>query len=193
MKAMIPAVLVLGFAWSLQAVCERMGTSQFLVQHVSFNVFLLPTVIFILSAFVGFATGTSWGTMGILVPLTIDYAIGLAAEQHFDQVESAHLMVASIGAVLAGAVFGDHCSPISDTTIMSSMASGADHVDHVKTQMPYALTVAGIAILFGYLPAGLRVVDWLPSWIRALAEPLYLLPLGATACFLAVRFVGRRI
>jgi Na+/H+ antiporter NhaC len=191
-KAMIPAVLVLVLAWSLQAICERLGTSEWLVQHVSFTAALLPMVIFILSAFVGFSTGTSWGTMGILVPLTIDYAVGLGADQGMASPEIAHLMVASIGGVLAGAVFGDHCSPISDTTIMSSMASGADHVDHVKTQMPYALSVAAIAILFGYLPAGLRVAEGVPHWVHSLSSPLILLPVGTVVTVALVRIVGRR-
>ncbi|MCB0562626.1 MAG: Na+/H+ antiporter NhaC family protein, partial [Phaeodactylibacter sp.] len=168
-------------AWSLQSVCDRLGTSSFLIHHVSFTATLLPLAIFLLAAVVGFSTGTSWGTMGILVPLTIDYAVGLGMEASMAQAEVRRLLVSSVGAVLAGAVFGDHCSPISDTTIMSSMASGADHVDHVRTQMPYALTVAALASLVGYLPAGFGLSPWLS------------LALGTTICLLIIRFVGRPV
>ncbi|MCB9831149.1 MAG: Na+/H+ antiporter NhaC family protein [Planctomycetes bacterium] len=180
-KAMVPAALVLILAWSLQSVCDRLGTSSFLIHHVSFTATLLPLAIFLLAAVVGFSTGTSWGTMGILVPLTIDYAVGLGMEASMAQAEVRRLLVSSVGAVLAGAVFGDHCSPISDTTIMSSMASGADHVDHVRTQMPYALTVAALASLVGYLPAGFGLSPWLS------------LALGAAICLLLIRFVGRPV
>ncbi|MFT7618588.1 MAG: Na+/H+ antiporter NhaC, partial [Planctomycetota bacterium] len=180
-KAMIPAALVLIMAWSLQGICERLNTSQFLVYHMSFTLNYLPAVIFVLAAVVGFSTGSSWGTMGILIPLTIDYACGMSVENGLSQPEVRSVLAASVGAVLAGAVFGDHCSPISDTTIMSSMASGADHVDHVRTQMPYALTVAGIALVFGYLPAGFGVSSYI------------LLPLGLAAVFAVLMIFGRKV
>ncbi len=180
-KAMMPAALVLIFAWGLQGVCERLNTSQWLIYHVAFTLELLPAVIFVLAAAVGFSTGTSWGTMGILVPLTIDYAVGMAGTEGLGQAETVAVMVPAIAAVLAGAVFGDHCSPISDTTIMSSMASGADHIDHVRTQLPYALTVAGVALAFGYLPAGFGFSPW------------FSLPAGALFIVLLVRFVGRPV
>ncbi len=180
-KAMMPAALVLIFAWGLQGVCERLNTSQWLIYHVAFTLQLLPAVIFVLAAAVGFSTGTSWGTMGILVPLTIDYAVGMAGTEGLDPAQTVAVMVPAIAAVLAGAVFGDHCSPISDTTIMSSMASGADHIDHVRTQLPYALTVAAVALVFGYLPAGFGISPWIS------------LPAGALFLALLVRFVGRPV
>ena len=180
-KAMIPAALVLILAWSLQGVCSALNTSQFLIHHVSFSIEYLPLAIFVLAAVIGFSTGTSWGTMGILVPLCIDYACGMGLEAGYDSAGIQQVLASSVGAVLAGAVFGDHCSPISDTTIMSSMASGADHVDHVRTQMPYALVIALVAVGVGYLPAGFGV------------SPMILLPLGLTSCFLIVRYFGKPV
>ena len=179
-KAMIPAALVLVLAWSLQTVCERLNTSQFLIHHVSFTLSFLPAAVFLLASVVGFSTGTSWGTMGILVPLTIDYACGMAVDAGMTPPEVQMLLASSVGGVLAGAVFGDHCSPISDTTIMSSMASGADHVDHVRTQLPYAMSVALLALIVGYVPAGFGV------------SPLILLPLGFFAVVVLLFVVGRK-
>ena len=152
LKAMMPAVLVLILAWSLADVCKTLNTSGFLIEQVSFSFSLLPLVTFLLAAVIAFSTGTSWGTMAILVPLTLSFATQLGLDQPVELLES--VVLASLGSVLAGAVFGDHCSPISDTTVMSSMACGSDHVDHVRTQLPYALTVGVVAALVGYLPAG---------------------------------------
>lgn len=179
-KAMIPAVLVLALAWALQDVCEKSNTSQWLIHHVTLKATVLPMLIFLLAAVIGFSTGTSWGTMGILVPLTMDYVVGISVEEAFVVAETQALMVGTVGAVLAGAVFGDHCSPISDTTIMSSMSCGSDHVDHVKTQLPYAVSVATIAIVCGYLPAGFGVSPWV------------LLPGGIVLCAAVIRLLGRR-
>jgi len=106
------------------------------------------------AAFIGFSTGTSWATMAILVPIVIPMAYKLTAEINLDPSIANSILLGTLGAVLAGSTFGDHCSPISDTTIMSSMASSADHIDHVNTQLPYALTVALVSCLVGYLPAG---------------------------------------
>jgi len=125
--------------------------------------------------FIAFATGTSWGTMAILMPLAIPLAVSLGATGEM------HLIYASLGAVLTGSVFGDHVSPISDTTIMSSMASASDHIDHVKTQLPYALTAAGIALFLGYLPAGFGV------------SPIILLPVGIVSLFLIVKYFGKSV
>ncbi len=180
-KAMVPAALILILAWSLQSVCERLNTSQFLIHHVSFTLNFLPAAVFVLAAVVGFSTGTSWGTMGILIPLTIDYAVGMATDQGLGQPEVRAVLASSVGAVLAGAVFGDHCSPISDTTIMSSMASGADHMDHVRTQMPYALTVALVALLCGYIPAGFGI------------SPMICLPVGLVVLVGILMVFGRKV
>ena len=177
-KSMVPAFLVLILAWTLQSVCERANTSQWLIHQTSFSAQLLPAIVFLLSAVVAFATGTSWGTMGIIIPLTIDYAVGLGVADSLGVDGTRDLMVAAVGGVLAGAVFGDHCSPISDTTIMSSMACGSDHVDHVRTQLPYALVVAGIALVVGYVPAGFGFSPWIS------------LAIGAGLCAIVLRVVG---
>ena len=121
---------------------------------------LLPTLVFVLAAFVAFATGTSWGTMGILTPLVVVVtarvlgAGGAAVDAHDP------ILLATVGSVLAGAIFGDHCSPISDTTVLSSAASDCDHIAHVWTQMPYAIVVGVVAILVGTLPAGFGIPIW---------------------------------
>lgn len=154
MKTLMITGVILLLAWSLSGIMGELGTADYLVSLLSDTMppFLLPTVIFLLGAVISFATGTSYGTMGILMPLAIPLATAM-------QPENAEFIVMSAGAVLTGAIFGDHSSPISDTTILSSMGAGSNLLDHVKTQLPYALTIAGISIAFGYLPTafGLNV------------------------------------
>lgn len=151
-KSMVMACMILVLAWSLGSVTNDVGTAEFLVGKVSNNIpfAILPVIIFFLSAIISFATGTAWGTMAIVIPLAIPIVYAFVQKGG-----DPHMMNITLGTVLSGAIFGDHCSPISDTTIMSSMASGADHLDHVKTQMPYALTVAIVSgvsyILAGFL------------------------------------------
>lgn len=159
-KAMLVAMLVLTFAWTLSDLCKLLDTSGWLIQSVSLSFEGLPAVTFLLAAVVGFSTGSSWGTMAILVPLTLAYAHQAGLEVGADQAQLQAVLLGSLGAVLAGAVFGDHCSPISDTTVMSSMAAGSDHIDHVKTQLPYAMAVGVVALLVGYLPAGFGFPPW---------------------------------
>jgi Na+/H+ antiporter NhaC len=125
-----------------------------------FPLFLLPTVVFILAGIVAFCTGTSWGTMGILMPIVVPMAYALVSTISPDNVLQHPLMLGSVAGVLSGAIFGDHCSPISDTTVLSSQSCSCDHIAHVSTQMPYALGVAGICILLGTLPLGLGVSAW---------------------------------
>lgn len=146
-KSMTVASLILVLAWSLGGVNKTLGTADFIV-NVSKGVIspsFLPLIMFALPCVVAFSTGSSWGANSIVMPIAIPMAFEFGGPE---------LLVPVIGAVLTGAVFGDHCSPISDTTIMSSMASGCDHIKHVKTQMPYALTVAGVSVLVGFVPAG---------------------------------------
>lgn len=147
-QSMAVPAMILSLAWALGNVNEALGTANYMVSILGKNVapFLIPLLMFIIPALVAFATGTSWGTNAIVMPMAIPLAYMSGGSS---------LMVATIGAVLTGAVMGDHISPISDTTIMSSMASGCDHLSHVKTQMPYALFVAFVSILFGFIPAGL--------------------------------------
>jgi len=170
-KSMTAAVAILVLAWSLSAVCDGLGTANYLIDLSSgvLSARLLPVLVFVLAAAVSFATGTSWGTMAILMPLVypLGHELPLAAGLPESVALSIHL--AAVSAVLAGAVFGDHCSPISDTTILSSLATGSDHVDHVKTQLPYALVVGGLAVVFGYLPAGFGVSPWISLGLGAVA------------------------
>ena len=156
-KSMIVTVVILLLAWSIADIIKnQLDADQFLANSLSNTLpaFIIPTIIFILGAGISFATGTSYGTMGILMPLAIPLANAASGGEK-------GLIIAAVGAVLTGAIFGDHCSPISDTTILSSMGSGADHLDHVKTQLLYALIVAGISIVFGFLPVGFGVSPWI--------------------------------
>jgi len=173
-KSMLMAVVVLVLAWSLGDVCVHLGTADFLVAAVGprLPVVLLPAAVFAVSACVAFATGTSWGTMAILTPLAIPLVLQAEA--------SPGVIAATASAILGGAVFGDHCSPISDTTVMSSMASSCDHVDHVRTQLPYALLGAVVALVVGYIPAS---VLGIPPWI--------LLPVGLGVIVVWIAVVGK--
>jgi len=146
---------VLVLAWSLKGACDALGTGSFMasVLREACPPMLFPALVFVVAAGTSFATGTSWGTMAILIPIAVPVAFALDGEY-------GRITMISIAAVLDGAIFGDHCSPISDTTIMSSAASACDHVAHVRTQMPYSLAVAGIALCVGYLPAALGSPRW---------------------------------
>ena len=153
MRAMALAVLVLMLAWSVGKVMGDLAAGDFVATLVSgaLPAWALPTVTFVLAAIMALATGTSWGTMAILFPVVVPI---IAV---FTKDATSALFLSTTSAVLAGAVFGDHCSPISDTTVLSSVASASDHVDHTRTQMPYALAIGGISIVAGTLPAGLGV------------------------------------
>ncbi|MCO1604665.1 Na+/H+ antiporter NhaC family protein [Desulfosporosinus nitroreducens] len=170
MKSLLITGVILLLAWSLSSVMRELGTANYLVSKLSNTLpaFILPTIIFVLGAVISFATGTSYGTMGILMPLTIPLAHAISPVDSY--------IIMNVGAVLTGAIFGDHCSPISDTTILSSMGSACDHIDHVKTQATYALTIAGISILFGYLLVGLglKVYIVLPLAMGVTGLVLYL-------------------
>ena len=148
-RSMLIAVVVLTLAWSLGRVCTDLGTADWLKDAVGPHLppALLPAAVFIVAAAVAFSTGTSWGTIAILTPLAVPLVLRVAPDQ-------TALLSGTVSAILGGSVFGDHCSPISDTTVMSSMASSCDHVDHVRTQLPYALLAAAVALVFGYLPMG---------------------------------------
>ena len=149
-KSAMPAVMVLAVAYPLNAITKEMGAADFILGFVSdiLNPALLPVCIFIICAILSFATGTSWGTFAIAMPLALPMAFAATDG------EATLLTTLCFAAVAGGGLFGDHCSPVSDTTIMSSMGAGSDHIDHVKTQMPYAITVAGISAVL-YLILGL--------------------------------------
>ncbi|MBC8870869.1 MAG: Na+/H+ antiporter NhaC family protein [Planctomycetes bacterium] len=187
-RQMLGALVILWLAWALSAMtregdgCLQTGIylSELLEQRVAAA--WLPTIAFVLSSLVAFATGTSYGTMGILMPLVIRVTHQLLASDGTSSVVALDpIMTASIGGVLAGAIFGDHCSPISDTTILSSQASGCDHLEHVRTQLPYALLVGAVSILFGTLPVGFGVSPWL------------MLPLGIVALAVFLLLFGKRV
>ena len=157
LRSMGIAILILYHAWMIGAVCGELGTAPYLTALIgdTLDPRLLPALLFLLSGVVAFATGSSWSTMSILLPLVVglSYGLGLDAGLGDTANESGMLlMLMSIGAVLEGAIFGDHCSPISDTTVMSSIAAASDHIDHVRTQIPYALVTMGVALTVGYLP-----------------------------------------
>ena len=150
-KSMMIAMIILVLAWSLGAVTEAIGTSLFLQTILSdrIAVQLLPAIVFVTSGAMAFATGTSWGTMAIMLPVAIPLVVGLGGADILPGGSLEAILLGSIASVLAGAIWGDHCSPISDTTVLSSTASACDHVDHVKTQLPYALVVGILALLLG--------------------------------------------
>ncbi|GAB3542640.1 Na+/H+ antiporter NhaC family protein [Pontibacter brevis] len=146
-KTMLPAILILVLAWSLATVTQQLYTAEYLTSLFSGNIspHFLPEITFFLAAIIAFSTGSSWGTMAILYPLMLPAAWYVCQMQGFTLEETMPIIYNVISVVLAGSVFGDHCSPISDTTILSSLASGCNHIDHVKTQLPYAVTVALVA------------------------------------------------
>lgn len=182
-KTMIITIVILLLAWSLSSVIKELGTSKYLVELLSHSMpsWLLPTMIFILGSFISFSTGTSYGTMGILMPLAVPLAYAVGESSGYVDANLHEYLIMNIGAVLTGAIFGDHCSPISDTTILSSMGSGCNHIDHVSTQIFYALSIAFISVLFGYILVGFNISVWIT------------LPLGLFATFLLVRFVGKKV
>ncbi len=162
MRSMMIAMIILVLAWSLGDVTNAIGTSNFLALLLSDRVAiqLLPVIIFITSAAMAFATGTSWGTMAIMLPVVIPLTVALGGPDVYPGGPAANILLAGTASVLAGSIFGDHCSPISDTTVLSSTASGCDHVDHVRTQLPYALLVAAVGAL-GSLAAAYGVSPWI--------------------------------
>ena len=149
-KSMVPAILVLTFAWTLKSMTDSLGAAEYvagIVANVADNralMSLLPALVFVVGIFLAFATGTSWGTFGILIPIVVNVFGGDLNNE---------LMIIAISACMAGAVCGDHCSPISDTTIMASAGAECDHIRHVSTQLPYAITVAAVSLV-SYIISG---------------------------------------
>ena len=183
-KAMFNAVLILTMAWAIALVTKDMHTAEFVSQLLlkwSLSPAAVPVLTFLLAALIGFSTGTSWGTMAILYPLILPASWLLCQEQGLSMDATMPLFYNVVASVLAGSVMGDHCSPISDTTIMSSLASSCNHLQHVRTQMPYALTVGGVAMLIGVLPTALG----LPSWVAFL--------LAFAILGLIVRWIGKKV
>ena len=176
MKTIVITGVILLLAWSLGTVIGEVGTADYLVGVLSSTIpaFIVPTLIFVLGALISFATGTSYGTMSILMPLAIPLAWAISSG------DMSFTIVCTSG-VLTGAIFGDHCSPISDTTILSSMGTSCNHIDHVSTQMYYAIFVAVITICVGYIPAGLGV-------------PFYFsLPVGIVLLYVGLKILGEKV
>ncbi len=175
------AVAILYLAWMIGTACDELGTASYLTELLGDRLSppLLPTLLFLLSSAIAFATGTSWGTMSILLPLVVGLSYTLGERD--PALGGYTLMLLSIGAVLEGSIFGDHCSPISDTTILSSTACAADHIDHTRTQMGYALTAMGVAVTCGYFPCAFL------GWSAAAA-----LALGVGALLMIVFVFGRK-
>ena len=150
-RSMLLAIIILTLAWSIGAITVEMKTADYIISLIGGDIspHYLPVLIFIIAAITSFATGTSWGTMAIMMPIVIPLAHSVAGLNNLIAADSTIILYGVISSVLAGSVFGDHCSPISDTTILSSIASGCNHVDHVRTQLPYALVVAFVCMLFG--------------------------------------------
>ncbi|QSH91703.1 Na+/H+ antiporter NhaC family protein [Treponema medium] len=174
-KSMVPALIILTMAWSIGAVIRSspadggLGLGRYLSELVvssSFPLWILPAIVFALSAVIAFATGTSWGTFGIMIPIIMPIAVGLTENAGLVQNAAFNAVFICISAVLGGAVFGDHASPISDTTILSSTGAACPHLEHVATQMPYALFVATCS-LAGFITGGI-FMNILSAWIAVL-------------------------
>ena len=181
-KAMLFAMIVLVLAWALSDITADLHTAGYLVSILADTLppQIVPVTVFVLSAVTAFTTGTSWGTLGILMPLVVPLTWAVLQANGMAEPEHMHILYSAIACNLAGAVWGDHCSPISDTTVLSSMASGCDHIEHVRTQMPYALLVGAVAIAIGTVPGGYGL------------PPLLSIVIGASLLFAIIRFLGRR-
>ena len=166
-KAMVPAIMILTFAWTLSGITMDLGAKVFVAEFVRINAsgltWLLPAIVFVIAIGLAFSTGTSWGTFGILLPIVCAVFPG-----------GGELMIISISACLAGAVCGDHCSPISDTTIMASAGAQCNHINHVSTQLPYALTVAAVSFV-AFLFAGLIKTWWIALPVSIVAMVVVLI------------------
>ena len=183
-KTMLTAILILVLAWALADITKDLHTADFISNAlISINVApqILPALTFILSALIAFSTGSSWGTMAILYPLILPASWYLSHSAGMNDGASMNLFYITVSAILAGSVLGDHCSPISDTTILSSLASSCNHIEHVRTQLPYALTVGAVSIFIGLIPAAYGV----PYWI--------IFPAGILSLYLIVHFFGRKV
>ncbi|HNQ68445.1 MAG TPA: Na+/H+ antiporter NhaC family protein [Bacteroidales bacterium] len=182
-KSMLTAILILTLAWSLAGLISDLHTSNFITQVISttsISTGWLPLITFIVSGLIAFSTGSSWGTMAIMYPLILPATWLLCQQSGLDHEASLAVFSHVTSTVIAGSVFGDHCSPISDTTILSSLASSCNHIQHVRTQLPYALTVALICLIFGTLPVAFGVSVWL------------IFPLLIFFVWLTIRILGKK-
>jgi len=182
-KTMLPAIMILTLAWSVALITEHMHTADFisgLLMEASVSPYLIPVITFIVAALVSFSTGSSWGTMAILYPLILPTGWMLAESSGLDYDTTLSVFHNIAAAVLTGSVLGDHCSPISDTTILSSLATSCPHIEHVRTQLPYALTTGAVAIILGTLPASYGISPWI------------LFPVGIGGLYLIIHIFGKK-
>ncbi len=182
-KTMMVAVIILVFAWAISDITTELKTADYLISILSDTIDprFLPVLVFLISAFISFSTGTSWGTMAIVMPIVIPLSYKMAMMGNLDPEHISLIIYGVVSSVLAGSVFGDHCSPIADTTILSSMASGCNHIDHVNTQLPYAVLVGIVTMIFGDLITAFGFSPYLSI----------LIIFGVL--FLMVRFLGKKV
>ncbi|MFH1320046.1 MAG: Na+/H+ antiporter NhaC family protein [Bacteroidota bacterium] len=183
-KTMLNAIMILILAWSLALVTEHMHTANFITNTLlsgGLDPVFIPAITFIIAGLIAFSTGSSWGTMAILYPLMLSASWQLCKANGYDFDSSMMIFYNVVSCVLAGSVLGDHCSPISDTTILSSLASSCNHIDHVRTQLPYALTVGCVAIFCGTIPGALGI------------SSLITFPVGLIVLYLIVNFAGEKV
>ncbi len=180
--SMMPAVVILVLAWSVSAVCNsnRLNTAEYMIGIIgnSIRPEFLPSIAFVTAGAVAVAIGSSFTTMALLIPMMLPLAWNLLGAH--EETLNNPVFAATIGAILAGAIFGDHCSPISDTTVLSSAAAGCEHLQHVATQLPYALLTAAATVLLGYLPVGFGI----PWWIC--------LPVAVIVCVGGIMLLGKQ-
>ncbi|EAL8903838.1 Na+/H+ antiporter NhaC family protein [Campylobacter upsaliensis] len=182
-KTMIFTIVLLLLAWSLSSIVKDLGTSTFITHLLADKLpeFILPATIFAFASLISFAIGTSYGTMGVLMPLAVPLAFEVAKLNGLEGEALHHYMVLNISCVLTGAIFGNHCSPISDNVILSSMSAKCDHMEHVRTQIPYALFICAISLFMGYIPTALGLSVWL------------VLPLNFILITLLLRIIGKKV
>ena len=183
-RTMLPAIIILVLAWSLALITEELHTSDFIaycLSYIDISPFLLPAITFIFSALIAFSTGSSWGTMAILYPMILPAGWALSIEYGLDHDQSIAIFYNIVSSILAGSVFGDHCSPISDTTILSSLASSCNHIEHVRTQLPYALTVGFVSVFIGTIPSAYGVSSWI------------VFPIGIIVMYIIIRVFGKKV
>ncbi|MGI9270564.1 MAG: Na+/H+ antiporter NhaC family protein [Woeseiaceae bacterium] len=181
-RATLFGMITLILAWSMSDVTAALNAKGYLIAILgdSMPVAFVPAIVFVLAAVTAFSTGTSWGTMGILMPLAIPLAWAVMTVNGMADPAGMHILYSATACVLAGAVWGDHCSPISDTTVLSSIASGCDHIEHVRTQLPYAMLVGMVAIALGTIPAGYGLSPWISILV------------GGSLLFGLLRYFGRK-
>ena len=183
-KTMLQAIVILILAWSIAFLTEHLHTAEFIsgiLIYIKISPYLVPALTFFLASLIAFSTGSSWGTMAILYPIVLQATWMITENFNMDYDQSMAIFANVVSTVLAGSVLGDHCSPISDTTILSSLACSCNHVEHVRTQLPYALTVGFIAVFAGTIPAAFGV------------PTILLFVINIFLLYLVVRFLGKKV